>query len=72
MDSRSLPTREVVIRNGQPVWRICGQGLCVEDSSGTRAQADFEALCLSMGADPPIWGPCQPERDPSEVDEPGI
>lgn len=72
MDTRHLPTREVVIRDGQPVWRICGMGLCVEDRSGTRAAAEFDALCLSMGMQPPRHGPELPTRGPSEVDEPGV
>lgn len=71
MDTRRLPTREVVIRDGQPVWRICGMGICVEDTSGTRAAAEFDALCLSMGIDPPSRQGL-PERGPSEVDEPGV
>lgn len=71
MDTRNLPTREVVVRNGQPIWRVCGQGLCVEDASGTRATSAFEALCLSRGITLPS-GPQRPCRGPSEVDEPGV
>lgn len=66
-----MPTREVVIRDGEPIWRICGMGLCVEDRSGIRAAAEFDALCLSMGIEPPD-GPAVPVRGPSEVDEPGV
>lgn len=48
MDARSLPTREMVISaDGQPVWRVCGQGICIETGSGTTAQAQFDALCSS-------------------------
>lgn len=72
MDARNLPTREVVIRDGQPVWRICGQGICVEDRSGTRAEAEFLALCRSMGVEPPSSDQAPPRRGPSEVDEPGV
>lgn len=72
MDSRQLPTREMVINaDGQPVWRICGMGLCLETGSGSTAQAEFEALCRSMGIEPPR-GPLEPTRGPSEVDEPGV
>lgn len=70
MDPRSLPTREMVINAaGQPVWRVCGLGLCLETGSGTTAQAEFEALCVSMGLEPPAG---DAERGPSEVDEPGV
>jgi hypothetical protein len=69
MDARSLPTREMVIRDGQPVWRVCGQGICIETGSGVRAQAELEALCVSMGLEP-AGEP--PRRGPSESDEPGV
>jgi hypothetical protein len=71
MDAREMPTREMVIRDGQPVWRVCGMGICIETGSGTKAQAEFEALCRSKGIEPPT-GPALPERGPSEVDEPGV
>ena len=66
-----LPTLEVVPRGGRLYWRVCGMGLCVEECSGERAQAEFEALCRSKGIEPPArQGP--PRRGPSEVDEPGV
>jgi hypothetical protein len=72
MDFRRLPTQELVIRDGQPIWRVCGQGYCVEDPSGTRAMASFKALCLSRGIEPSCDGPELPCRGPSEADEPGV
>jgi hypothetical protein len=72
MDLRQLPTQEMIIRNGQPIWRVCGQGYCVEDASGTRAMAAFRALCSSRGIEAPCTGPVMPCRGPSEVDEPGV
>lgn len=70
MDTRRLPTREMVINaDGQPVWRICGQGICLETGSGVRAQAELEALCVSMGLEPAGEAP---RRGPSESDEPGV
>ena len=36
-DHREFPTVEVFIRDSQPIGRVCGMGLCVEDPSGTRA-----------------------------------
>jgi hypothetical protein len=72
MDASRMPTREMVIdATGQPVWRICGMGLCLETGSGVTAQAEFDALCWSMGVEPPA-GPVVPQRGPSEVDEPGV
>ena len=67
-----LPTWEVVPRDGRLVWRVCGAGLCVEEPSGSRALAEFEALCRSHGIEPPRSGPTLPVRGPSEVDEPGV
>jgi hypothetical protein len=72
MDTRSLPTQEVVIRDGQPVWRVCGAGLCVEDASGTRAMSAFRALCLSRGIEAPCIDPIMPCRGPFESDEAGV
>lgn len=67
-----LPTWEVVVRGDQLLWRVCSGGLCVEESSGSKALAEFEALCRSQGIEPPRGGPSLPERGPSEVDEPGV
>lgn len=72
MDTRQLPTQEVVIRNGQPVWRVCGSGMCIEDASGTRAMNAYRALCASRGIEPPFVGLELPCRGPSESDEPGV
>lgn len=71
MDTRDLPTREVVIRDGQPIWRICTRDLCVENRSGHRADDEFRALCVSKGIEIPA-GDAPPARGPSEVDEPGV
>jgi hypothetical protein len=72
MDTRQLPTQEVVIRNGQPVWRVCGAGMCVEDASGIRAMSAYRALCSSHGIEPPCTDLSLPCRGPSECDEPGV
>lgn len=67
-----MPTREMVISaDGQPIWRVCGMGVCIETGSGTRAQAELEALCVSMGLDPAAADD-RPRRGPTEVDEPGV
>jgi hypothetical protein len=72
MDTRRMPTQELVIRNGQAVWRVCAQGLCVEDASGVRAMAVFRELATSRGIELPSAGQELPWRGPSEVDEPGV
>lgn len=67
-----MPTQELVIRNGQAIWRVCAQGLCVEDASGVRAMSAFKALCQSRGISLPETGATLPFRGPSDVDEPGV
>ena len=67
MDTRNLLTQEVVIRDGQPIWRVCGDGICVEHPSGTRAMEMYRAL-----RHPPAIDPIAPCRGPSECDEPGV
>lgn len=65
-----MPTREMVINTeGQPVWRVCGGGVCIETPSGTKAGEILDTLCRPAGAEPTC---CSPERGPSEVDEPGV
>jgi len=71
-DHSKLPSLEVVIRNGSPVWRVCGMGLCVEDRSGVRAQKAFRDLCFTKGLRPSVSDDTAPCRGPSEVDEPGL
>jgi hypothetical protein len=72
MNFRGLPTTEVVIRDGQPVWRVCGQGVCVEDRSGTQALAAYNALCQAQGKPTTGCSGNAPCRGPCEVDEPGV
>jgi len=72
MEQRDLPTIEAVQVGGQLKWRVCGLGMCVEECSGGKAWAEFEALCTSKGLPLPRGGPGQPRRGPSDVDEPGV
>lgn len=44
-----MPIREVISRDGQPWWRISGDGVTVENPSGSKAIAEYERLCRSMG-----------------------
>jgi anaerobic selenocysteine-containing dehydrogenase len=66
-----LPTAELVIRNGQPVWLIQGAGVQVQHSDRHTAAAAFIDECQRRGLQLPGGG-VQPRRGPSEVDEPGV
>lgn len=66
-----LPTIEVVIRDGQPIWRVCALGMCVEEASGERAHERLRDLCLARGVEA-TPSCCPPRRGPCESDEPGV
>ena len=34
---------------GQPIWQVCGGGICVRNPAGQRALELFWAQCRSMG-----------------------
>ena len=42
-------TQEIVVRDGEPVWRLCLGGTCVEDRSGTAAQARLRDMAAEAG-----------------------
>ena len=58
----NLPTRTVIARDNRLYWRISGHGLVVEECSGERAHAAFNALCHSHGLQPLRW------QDPFSTD----
>lgn len=66
-------TREIVIRDGQPIWRICTNDICVECASGTQAASVIEAFEASQGL-PPVHHQSlgRPERGPDMVPDPGV
>jgi len=66
-----LPTTELIIRDGIPVWLMHGGGVTVEHSDGPTAVRLFHQECQRRGLQLPDGGP-QPRRGPSEVDEPGV
>jgi hypothetical protein len=66
-----LPTTELVIRNGQPVWLVQCGGVSAEDPDRHAAAALFIRECKSRGLQLPD-GNVQPRRGPSECDEPGV
>lgn len=67
-----LPTQEVVARDGEPIWRVCWAGECVEARGGTEAMEKLRDTFARRGIELPRHGPALPQRGPSEVDEPGV
>ena len=66
-----LPTTELIIRDGIPVWLVQGGGIqAVHHDRGTAAE-QFSAECQRRGLQLTDGGQ-QPRRGPSEVDEPGV
>jgi hypothetical protein len=66
-----LPTTELIIRNGVPVWLVQGSGVAVEHEDGCTAERLFRRECRRRGVRLPSGGE-QPRRGPSDVDEPGV
>jgi hypothetical protein len=66
-----LPTTELVIRDGAPVWLVQGGGVEVSSSDRHTAATLFIHECQRRGLQLP-GGNVQPRRGPSEVDEPGV
>ena len=66
-----LPTTELIIRDGIPVWLMQGDGVEVVAADRHTAEAMFRQAYESRGLQPPGGGE-QPRRGPSEVDEPGV
>jgi len=66
-----LPTTELIIRDGQPVWLVQGGGMEAAHADPMAAMRMFreEAQRRSLRfSDRGPW----PRRGPSEVDEPGV
>jgi len=66
-----LPTIELVIRDGIPVWLVQGGGVEAAHSDRHAAAAQFVLECQRRGLQLPS-GNDQPRRGPSECDEPGV
>jgi len=66
-----LPTTELIIRDGIPVWLVQGGGVSVADGDRHTAAAQFAQECQRRGLQLPSGGQ-QPRRGPSECDEPGL
>lgn len=50
-DDQPLPaiTQEIVVRDGEPVWRLCLGSRCVEERSGLLALQGLRQLAESEG-----------------------
>ena len=66
-----LPTTELIIRDGKPIWLMQGGGVVVEHRDGPTAERLFRQECRRRGVRLPSGGE-QPRRGPSDVDEPGV
>jgi uncharacterized SAM-binding protein YcdF (DUF218 family) len=66
-----LPTTELVIRDGAPVWLVQGGGVSVAHGDRHTAAAQFARECQRRGLQL-SGGSEQPRRGPSECDEPGV
>ncbi len=47
------PMIEVIIHNGEPIWQVCGGGVCSRHKSGLRALELFYVQCQAKGIEPP-------------------
>ena len=66
-----LPTTELIIRDGIPVWLVQGGGVKAVAEDRRTAEAMFACECERRGLQLPT-GSDQPRRGPSECDEPGV
>jgi len=66
-----LPTTELVVRDGIPVWLVQGGGVEAVNRDRRTAEAMFRQTCQRRGLQLP-GGSEQPRRGPSECDEPGV
>jgi hypothetical protein len=47
------PLIEVVTINGEPIWQVCGSGICTRHRAGSRALESFWAQCSKQGIEMP-------------------
>jgi hypothetical protein len=43
------PMIEVIMSNGEPIWQVCGGGICTRHRSGASALELFYVKCQSKG-----------------------
>jgi hypothetical protein len=53
MQQSVYPMIEVVQVNGEPIWQVCGSGICTRHKAGYRALESFWAQCKQQGVEVP-------------------
>jgi hypothetical protein len=53
MPQSVYPMIEVVQVNGEPIWQVCGSGICTRHRVGSRALESFWAQCKQQGVELP-------------------
>ena len=53
MPQSVYPLIEVVQVNGEPIWQVCGSGICTRHRAGYRALEMFWLQCSSQGLQAP-------------------
>jgi hypothetical protein len=53
MQQSVYPMIEVVQINGEPIWQVCGSGICTRHRAGYRALEMFWMQCSSQGLQAP-------------------
>ena len=53
MQQSVYPMIEVVQVNGEPIWQVCGSGICTRHRAGNRALESFWAQCKQQGVEVP-------------------
>ena len=66
-----VPVMEVVVVAGEPVWRLCAGGHCVESRSGAGAWLELRRLCLDKGIILAVTGVTLPTVGPPPLPDPG-
>jgi hypothetical protein len=68
-----VPVLEVVVSDGEPIWRLCAGEHCVESKSGPEAWLKLQRLCCDAGITLPLplEGP-GPAPGPLPTPDPGV
>jgi len=67
-----VPVLEVVISNGEPIWRLCAGDLCAESKSGAGAWLKLLRLCRDAGIELATTGLTGPTVGPPPLPDPGV
>jgi len=67
-----VPVLEVVVSNGEPIWRLCAGDLCAESRSGAEAWLKLLILCRDAGITLATTGIARPAVGPPPLPDPGV